>query len=378
MEKIVKKFIPITQELLLPKRGTSTEITAYLHERCNLSCSFCFSNVREDISKAFINQEKVNKIKHVMKNTKYDYSEDVTIHYMGGEIFDPDLFSFETIGVYLDMIEELNNYGYELGYKEVKHLFVTNLVIDLKPVLMLLDEIRKKDIQISITTSYDPRGRFNKATKAIWRDNLKALKERGEKVTISMIFTKPFIRLLLSEGDETFKELYDEGYEIYIDYFTPTTTYTQNQALLQTNLPSDIDLLKAFVYLVDNFPNVSPISGMITRNPLLSCKRNELCSSTTDWGKCGHQSLNSSTIGFYKSNIQSNDNTEIETRFMLENNCLSCNHFSYCQMGCFMQHDFSKRTQLKDCLYNLTYNYIRDRKPIDFDKLETYFGKKEL
>ena len=373
----IRKFIPIAQHMLDTRRNPQVEITAHLHERCNLSCSFCFCDVKEDLSKAFINCEKIAKVKNVMDKSK-TLGTQLVIHYMGGEIFDPDIFDEQKVDDYVNMVKELDEYGKSIGFTEIDHNFVSNLVIDLKPVFSLLERVRDLGIQISIGTSYDAKGRFNKATKAIWLDNIKALKEYGEKVDISMLFTKPFIKELLAEKDPTFKQLYNEGYRIYIDYYTPTTGYGASQALLQANMPSDLDLLKAFVYLIDNYPSVSPINDFITKQGFLSCRRSELTTPDSDWCKCGNLHLADPIVIFYKSKIKPNDNREIETRFMLERDCLTCEHFSYCQMGCFMQHDFSKRTQLKDCLFKLAYDYAQNRKPIDFDKLETFFGVKEI
>lgn len=191
-----------------------------------------------------------------------------------------------------------------------------------------------------------------------------------------MLFTKPVIKQLMNHGDETFEWLYKQGIDIYIDYYTPTGGDGSNPALLQANAPSDVDLLKAFTWIIDHYPNVAPMKDMIEkRSNALSCRSSKLVLADGTKCMCGNLHLeDTAAITFYKSPIKPNDNNAIETNWLNDRSCLTCEHFSYCQMGCFMQHDFSKRTQLKDCVFALTYEYIDKRQPIDFDALDTYFG----
>lgn len=367
-----KEFL--LRKVLDNRFSDESELTLHAFDRCNLNCSFCFMDVKNKKGVRDI----LNKLPAFEEWAKVEDRKKVVVNIMGGEIFDPEIFDEEQFDLYVKLAHGIVN-AYKPYQISVRLNWVSNLVVDINFVLKLIYELRRASIECTITTSYDSKGRFNKKTKEIWMNNLKKLVELGENPYVSMLFTKPVIKELISKGDETFDWLYKEGLPIYIDYYTPTTGYGGNDALLQANMPSDVDLLKAFVYLIDNYPKVQPINGMLTfEDSGLSCRKSKLILPDGSRCLCGNLHLEDPIVVFYKSKIQKINNDEIEERFIKERDCLSCEHFKYCQMGCFMQHDFSKRTQLKDCLFKLTYDYARDRRPIDYSSLETFFGKKEI
>jgi hypothetical protein len=202
---------------------------------------------------------------------------------------------------------------------------------------------------------------------------------------VSMLFTKPVIKDLMAFRDPYFQYMYDEGYEIYIDYYTPTTGWTntdQGSVLSDREShmvigPSDKDLLMAFYFLIDHYPNVQPIRGWIQNTVnSLSCRSSKLILADGTKCMCGNLHLNNpQLITFYNAKIQPNDNTEIEDNFVKRWDCISCEYFQRCQLACFMQHDFSKRGQMEECPFKLTFDKITKGTEVDLDTIRVYYGK---
>lgn len=370
----------LAQILLRDKRDKQQEYTLHLFEKCNLSCSFCWQD-HSAYDGVDTVREKLQPLKELLDA---ETMPKVIINVMGGEVFDDSIYSPELFSDYMYLAIEGTKYANQLG-KEMVVSFVTNLVTDHPERLaQLIDDLKANGVNAQLVTSYDSKGRFNKRQFEIFKQNMVTL--RPYISSVSMLLTKPVIKELMAFKDPYFQEMYDAGYEIYFDYYTPTTGWTnteQGSTLSDREShmvigPSDKDLLVAFCFLVDNYPNCQPIKGWIQNNTNpLSCRSSKLILADGTKCMCGNLHLNNpQLITFYNAKIKPNDNDEIEDNFVKRWDCITCEYFQRCQLACFMQHDFSKRGQMVECPFKLTFDKITKGIEPDFDNITTYFGKK--
>jgi len=354
----------LAQLVLQRKRDTDQEYTIHLFEKCNLTCNFCWQDHTANIGLDTVRQ----KIPILCEMLDEDPHHKYTINIMGGEVFADDIFTEKMWGDYYALCWWSHKHVEKLG-KDITFNFVTNLVTTkTKEIFDLLHALRREGVKVKLTTSYDAKGRFNKAQLATFKENIEVF--RNELEGISMLLTKPVIKQLVEGKDEYFKYLYDQGFYIYFDYYSPEDDY-----LLVG--PSDKDLLKAFYFLVDNYPNVHPIKEWIENHTnFMSCRSSKLINPDGTKCMCGNLLLdNKHVVTFFKAKIQKADNDEIENNFLNRWDCLSCEYFSRCTLGCFVQHDFMKRGQMKECPFKLTFDKITKGTEVDIDLLETYYGE---
>lgn len=369
----------ISELVLSSKRDDTQEYTLHLFEKCNLSCSFCWQD-----HKAFEGVDTVrDKIHPIKEFLSEEIKSKVIFNVMGGEVFDDSIFDQKLFDDYLFLCEETDKYGKSRNIKVTMN-FVSNLVTSQpERIIELLDTLTLKGIDNKLVTSYDSRGRFNKSQFESFKNNVAFLKDRI--ASVSMLFTKPVIKQIMTRSDEYFQYLYDNEFEIYFDYYTPTVENNKpvdisgNVSLQTVIAPSDLDLLRVFDFLIDNYPKVQPISGWINqRKNAASCRKSKLVLSDGTKCLCGNLQLkDEKSIHFYNAKIQPADNSEIEDNFLNRWDCLSCEYFDRCQLGCFMQHDYSARGQMVECPYKMTFDKITKGKVIEFDKIKTYFGKQK-
>lgn len=351
----------LAQLVLERKRDTEQEFTLHLFEKCNLSCGFCW----QDHSAMVGVDTVVDKAAIVNEMIDEDRRKTFVINVMGGEIFDDAIFDDKLTADYIEMCRRIHAHVNALN-KTVRFNFVSNLVTEQpERIETLLSTLRAEGINATLTTSYDAKGRFNRKQLEVFKSNMERL--RGEITCVSMLLTKPVIANLIAGKDEYFDYLYKQGYYIYFDYYSPSEDHLVMG-------PSDKDLLRAFYFLVDNYPNVHPIREWIAnRQNNMSCRTSKLV--LPDGTKCTCGNLiadNTHVITFFKSPISRTDNHEIEQSFLNRWNCLECEYFERCTLGCFTQHDFMKRGQLAECPFKLTFDKITKNQEVDLDQLQTY------
>lgn len=169
---------------------------------------------------------------------------------MGGEVFAPSIYTKELNEVYKQLSLGIQKIADKYN-KQCSLNWVSNLVTDkLDLIEDLLQYSKNNNITTRLTTSYDPRGRFNPKQFEIFKKNVDYF---GDRVTcFSCLLTKPNIEYYLTEGDEYFDYLYNNSKYIYFDYYMPDEH-------AKFNMPSDELLLKFFKHCVDNYPNVHPV-----------------------------------------------------------------------------------------------------------------------
>lgn len=353
----------LAQIYLSSKRDTDQEYTLHLFEKCNLSCGFCWQD-----HKAMVGVDTVrHKVQPVTEMISEDSHPSFTINVMGGEVFDDSIFNDTLFDDYVFLCTEIDKFV-KSQQKHVHFNFVTNLVTDYPDrIQQLLDQLKSSGVSVSLTTSYDAKGRFNKQQSDTFKSNIETL--RPYITCVSMLLTKPVIKNLIRGRDEYFEYLYNQGFYIYFDYYTPAEDH-----LIMA--PSDRDLLEVFYYLVDNYPKVHPIKEWIenTEN-YMSCRTSKLV--LPDGTKCTCGNLiadNTQVITFFKSPISRTDNDAIEEHFLNRWNCIECEYFKRCTLGCFTQHNFMKRGQLTECPFKMTFDKITKGVHVDVSTLPTHYG----
>jgi len=340
----------VREFIIDPKRDPEQEYTIHLFEFCNLRCSFCWQNHEDTIGIDNV----IDKLPSIEKFISKELRKKVLFNIMGGEVFAPAIYN-----------KELNE-GYKLLSKGIQDIckkynkefvinWVTNLVTDGIGNLLihdLLDWSKFKNIPARLTTSYDPRGRFNATDLQIFKDNVEYWKD--ELTCFSCLMTKSNLEYYLTNNDEYFDYLYKSGKYIYFDYYMPDHA-------AKHQMPSDELLLKFFKWLVDNYPNTHPVRDWIfNKKNYASCRTSKLVLADGTLCQCGNLTQHPKSLSMYKSPIKRMDNSEIENKFLEKYNCASCEFLDRCTLGCFMNRDYKYLEELNECVFKLTHRYIED------------------
>lgn len=338
----------INEIVLRQKRDKQQEYTVHLFEYCNLSCSFCW----QDHNKVQGIDTILEKLVPVEKFLQTEKNKQVVFNIMGGEIFADQIYNVKLNNDYIALAQGIVALGYKYNI-QVGINWVTNLVTDkISQIEHLLAETRKLNVKSSLVTSYDPAGRFNRNTFPVFKKNLYHFKNDVEG--IGLLLTKPNIRYWLKMKESFLNEIYRDGFYLYADYYMP-----DESAKMQA--PTDTDLYNIFKHFVDNFSNIDPIRSWIENDfNYITCRTSKLILQDGTMCLCGNLVQEPKDKVMYVSFIQKADNSTIEDRFLEKYNCLSCEYFKRCGLGCFMQHDYKFRDELDECVYKLTHRYIDD------------------
>jgi radical SAM protein with 4Fe4S-binding SPASM domain len=334
--------------LIDPKRDPEQEYTIHLFEFCNLSCAFCWQNHQDKIGIDTV----LDKLEPIERFVSKEYKNKITLNLMGGEVFAPSIYTKELNEAYKQLSLGIQKIANKYN-KKCSLNWVSNLVTDkLDLIEDLLQYSKDNNITSRLTTSYDPRGRFNPKQFEVFKKNIDYF---GDRVTcFSCLLTKPNIEYYLNEGDEYFDYLYNNGKYIYFDYYMPDEH-------VKFNMPSDELLLKFFKHCVDNYPNVHPVKDWIyNKKNYASCRVSKLVLADGTLCMCGNLVQDKKSLSMYKSPIKRMNNDEIENKFLEKYNCASCEFLDRCTLGCFMNHDYKYREELDECVYKLTHRYIED------------------
>lgn len=307
------------------KSSNLGEVIVTLFEHCNLACSFCSQNHNSFEGVDSI-PEKYFAIKSVYENLRAQNKEQFSFHFMGGEIL-----SDEISNQILSKIESLI-LRCQKSFENSEFLITSNMIWnDRVRVKNLLDRLN-----INLAVSYDPAGRFNTNQLDVFMDNVRYFKEYIQ--TVNIILTAPNIYKFLNKEVTGFNYLY-ENFNIYFDYYTPE----KNASI---NCPSDTELLDMFKFLSINYPKVSPIDKYLlgdTRKNL-TCQRTSVIAADGEIGHC-----NLLVGGNYRA-MTHDSREKMEAKWIEGFNCLMCDYFSRCGLGCFQEnHILPEKATMEHC-----------------------------
>jgi radical SAM protein with 4Fe4S-binding SPASM domain len=326
------------------KKSDNGELFVNLFEWCNLNCDFCWQDHNSWNGIETIVERSVDII-HAIKSAKEPH---FVVNLMGGELF-ADKIPDSIIKDYHKLVSEVvSNLPIS---KSIEINWVTNLVFHkLERLQELVIKTRNLGVQSRITTSFDFTGRFKEASRNLFLKNLKTLK--SEASTISVVLTKPNIEKMLLNDDIIFKNLYSSGFNFYFDYYSPEKNF-------ELMLPDDVLLQKGLLFLLENYPKVNPINSWINNDKNhMSCQSSIVIDHDGIKGKC--RSLVPLNIkDKLKSLSDDHINNEMEDRFSKKYDCITCEFYNKCGMGCFLQHDFQNFENLDECLYKEVFRSIK-------------------
>lgn len=337
----------INEIALRDKRDKQQEYTIHLFEYCNLRCSFCWQDHENTVGIDTV----LEKLEPIEKFLKTEKNKKVVFNIMGGEIFADSIYDEKLNDDFIELSKGIvalgKKYNIEVGLNWVTNLITTKIEL----IEHLLKETQKLGVVSKLFTSYDPAGRFNRNTIKVFKKNLYYFQDQLDGIGI--LLTRPNIHHWLKGSDEFLNQMYNDGFYIYADYYTPDVT-AHHQA------PSDLDLYNIFKYFIDHYPQIDPISSWIERETnYISCRTSKLVLQDGTMCQCGNLVQAPEDKQMYNTDIQPADNTQIEINFLEKYNCLSCEYFNRCTLGCFMQHDYKHREEVLDeCVYKLAHRYV--------------------
>lgn len=304
-------------DILASKKSARKEAHIILFEYCNLRCTFCHQD-----HDSTIGLDKISsKIETFIANTESDESYIVNI--TGGELFldeFPDSLFEEYFAVGKRILEH---------FTDVQLIFGTNLVYSKVDRVVALITRLKAYGDVTLATSYDPAGRFNRTDKELFFKNIPLVADLVE--TLSLVITKQNIDIFLAgtEGEE-FKYLYD-NFPVYFDHYIPSVAYQQHQ-------PSEDLISKLYLKLNERYPEAQPIKDWKRqRFNELTCRSTKIVNKdgvvTTCWSEAGKDSILDETQGLLAK-------ADAEARFLEKYDCLSCEYYKRCGLRCFLHHSF--------------------------------------
>lgn len=336
----VRAIVKTTDNLLAQKRPAVGEIIVTLFEACNLTCKFCNQDHNSEfgfdtVASKFDDIVKAIEMLKKMRKTSFN------VNLMGGEIF-MDSIPDQMLQDYADLIIRVRDWAAPV---EINFTFISNLVhYNTRRVKDLIDSLRVRGITISLGTSYDPSMRFNAANLLIFRKNVEIYREYLSVVNV--ILTAPNIQKFLKDQTPHFDFLY-ENFEIFFDYYTPET-----HADIMS--PKDHEIRDFYIFLLEKYPETYPIKDFRENqhNPMT-------CQSTYTIMPDGRAGRCTILLNNWQAEIAPKTAGEMEHEFISRMDCLSCEYFARCGLGCFLQQHFNGANRtLNHCWMKDVHNRI--------------------
>jgi hypothetical protein len=322
------------------------EIVVCLFDHCNLTCAFC---PQEHDSKLGASREEIlSKVPDIAKwinsNNRSSYFK---LHIMGGELFQDGWIDSGFLLHYQEFIDEIRKAV--SANKELYFNFITNLVFDrTDEVKAFLD---KNSLKVS--SSYDPKGRFNSAQFEVFKRNVEIFKSYVQM--FSIVLTKQNMRAVIN-GDKYFDYLY-QNFSTDWDSFIPAMD-SGNEAMM----PKESEMLEFYKHLVDNYPkclNITYFTEPSSSNKM-SCTRGNGFTVLRDGPV-----PNGCSGSVFLKDASSKDTWSpiIVEKFIEQYNCFECEYFKTCSFTCFIKNDYKKIVRdVGDCVFKLTYKHVESKK----------------
>lgn len=334
--------VDYTEHILSHKRNIRGEVIVNLFELCNLSCKFCTQDHNsvqgmDNILGKFDEIIKAITILKKMRKTEF------AIHIMGGELFD-DRVPDSVFDDYYDLVLKVEDWAKEHG-ETVYYGFVSNLVHErIDRVLGLFGRLHAAGINARMLTSYDPATRFNKHTLSVFEKNIPVYEHLLDNVNV--VLTAPNIRKFLNRDTPLFDMLY-EKFTIVFDNYQPEKHHA-------IHTPKDHELRDMMIFLLDNYPKVFPVADYISGNKDLHCNSTYTIYPNGRAGRC--------TIFLNQIHYQQapRTNAQMEAQWMGDFDCMRCEFFERCGMGCFLQHSIIDSRTMSYCWLKDVHAHVRN------------------
>lgn len=331
--------------VLREKRDPEQEYVIHLFEHCNLRCSFCWQgqSSRQGLTQI---REKIVVMDRLLKD---EPQEQVVVNIMGGEVFAPDILTPTLLEDYKALVTGLGESAQRHG-KQLQLNWLSNLVTDKHAEIeALLTHATNVGVDSALSTSYDPRGRFTREQFAIFKDNV--ARYQTQLKGISVVLSRSNLRYLLSGKDRYFDKLYATGIPIYFDYHMPDR--------LAADTPSDREIYEFFCYLIAHYPKTTPVAQWLTKRPsYLTCRSTKMVLEDGSVGRCGILIRPEVAAMIFHTPIAADNNRVIENAWLDKHQCLSCEYFSRCSLGCFMNDSYRFKEEMGECPFKAIHRHI--------------------
>ena len=342
-------------DILKHKHPNTLEIETTLFENCDVVCTFCGHEKNDTFGMS--RDEMMAKLKTIERYLQ-GANKDVlyaNVHLLGGELFQDGLMTGKEdcfLNYYWEWLEKYKEICLKHGFIP-RAIFVTNNLTK-KPEIVkdFLERIRKELMICELIVSYDMAGR---PITRQYRFNMGFFREYI--ANLNMVATSATIEAIMSKKDPYFQTLYCE-YPIYIDDFLPDP---ESENLI----PSDELLLEFMNFCADNYPKILPYGKSVEVMRSNSDEMIEVSGSTLNKmtilpnGKMTNYAWERHLPEYFNRPFSLEDNTNMLFDFVMENNCLSCQHFSYCHMRCPVQWSWTNRKRSEGCVNKRFYDKLR-------------------
>lgn len=342
------------KEILADKAPNTLELEITLFENCDVVCTFCG---HEKDSVNGMNMDAMLKKLEFVDDYLSTASKDVAfanVHLLGGELLQDRLMTGENdcyLNKYFLWLSRYKQICEKYGFTPRVVIVTNNLTKKPEMVKEFLDKVRSELMVCDLIVSYDMSGR---PITRQYRHNMGFFAEYISN--INMVATSASIKAIMAKKDPYFQTLYC-NHSIYIDDFLPDP---ESEYLI----PSDELLLEFMKFCHKEYPKIMPYSYSA-----------EVCESgSNEMVEISGSTLNKMTIlpndrmtnyawerhdgDFWDRPFVLEDNTNMLYDFVMENNCLSCEHFNYCHMRCPVQWSWKNRERSEGCVNKRFYDYI--------------------
>ena len=337
-----------TYELIKNKIIDHAEIVVGFFDYCNMKCVFCPQDHtnKTGTSKVEILSKVTFVLEYIHNNS---HTTEFLVHLMGGELFQDDLIENGMLDHYSEFIFELEKNKKD---KILNYNITTNLVFsNTQPVI---DFCKKHNLKLS--ASYDSHGRFTDSQLTTFKKNIDIFKPYIK--LISGVLTVQNIRKIIS-GDSYFDYLY-EHFDCYWDHLLISNKK------YEFLLPTESDLLKFYIHLVDYYPNTVNTQQFFNKDyktNKMSCTRGNsftvLYDNSIPAGCSSSVLMNSNSENTKTADLGT---TKIIDNFLNENDCLSCEYYSRCNLSCFVNNDYKHLVKdVTKCVFKEVFKYVKSK-----------------
>jgi hypothetical protein len=325
------------------KRTDTGEIIVTLFELCDLNCLFCN---QDHASRLGIDTvvDKIEQIKQSIKDLQQNKGkQSFSINIMGGEIFS-DLVDDNVFDDYRTLVSLIRQYATEQAIT-IDIRFVSNFVWTKKDrIRSLLDETN-----CAMGASYDPSGRFNKEQFELFKANIQEF--TSDINTINVVMTKPSMDKFIKGQVPFFDYLYSH-FDIYFDQYTP-------EGSINHLLPKDVDLRDFYIHIINTWPNCYPFKNFhLKQKSNMTCMDTYTIMPNSSFGKCDILLTPSNPNKVIPIKIVPMTKRELEDKWFSDYNCLECDQFYRCALGCFLSNHIKDSRTQDACWLKEVYDYV--------------------
>jgi hypothetical protein len=278
---------------------------------------------------------------------------------MGGELFS-DRLPVSIFDDYLTLINKVREYAISINLP-IKVSIPSNMIWSRRDrVLQFL-----KESNIILNASYDPAGRFNSTNFETFKSNVQFFRDHIKQ--IGVVMTKPNIKKFMSGKAEFFDYLY-ENFNISFDHYTHSQDAKVSPEIL---MPMDYELRDFYKFMITQWPKCYPFVETVSQlSQSMFCMRTMYVFPDASFGACGSvesiilpmvpapdSKKPAKVIKIVKETVSPLEKL-IESKFVNEYDCISCEHMQRCSMSCFLNnHFYSTRTQ-EACWLKEVYDFV--------------------